>query len=95
MPRHSAEAVYNGRPVIVTMGYDVPLQYWFMTVEPVDDDNPDASEDSGMIYTNLDDLAISENPNLAQSMDYYRSKLREMKITMGDHFFNTVAAECD
>lgn len=95
MPRHEAETTYNGRPVTVCMGYDVPLQYWFMTIEPVEEDNPDTDEVIGMIYSNLSDPKIHANPDLAQSMDYFRGKLREMQIIMGDYFFDTVAAVCD
>lgn len=95
MPRHEAESTYNGRPVIVAMGYDVPLQGWFMTIEPVGEDNPDASEESGMIYSNLDDPELIASHGFAQNLDYFKRKLSDMKIVMGDYFFGTVEAICD
>lgn len=95
MPRHEAQTTYNERPVSVTIGYDIPLHGWFMTIEPIGEDNPDASEESGLIYSNLDDPELVASHGFASDMGYFRRKLREMHIVMGDDFFNTVAAECD
>ena len=95
MPRHESQGTYNDRPVIVAMGYDIQLQGWFMTVTPVEEDNPDADEETGMIYSNLDDPELNATLGFTQDMDYFRRKLREMKIVVGDRFFATVMAVCD
>jgi hypothetical protein len=87
-------AVYNARPVRITMGWDNPLQGWFMTIEPVNEDNPDADEESGMIYSNLDDREISA-PGLSADLEHYKKRLREMKIIIPDSYFATVYAHND
>lgn len=92
--RHSEKTQYNNRPVEVAVGYDVRLEGWFMLVTPVDDDNPDANEDTGLIYSNLDDKNIPF-PGLSKEMDYYKGVLRQMNITVSSEFFGKVRAVCD
>lgn len=87
-------AEYNGRPVIITSGWDSQLQGWFMIIEPVEDDNPDADEESGMIYSNLDDKDIPP-PGMTQSLEHYKKRLREMKIDVPASFFAKVEAHND
>lgn len=92
--RFTQNAQYNGRPVIVALGFDLPLNGFFMTVEPADENNPDASEETGMIYSNLDDTALP-SPRLTPNIEYFKQRLREMKILVPPYFFDRVEAECD
>jgi hypothetical protein len=92
--RHVEQAMMNDRPVLVTMGWDQPLQGYFMTIEPVEGDNPDANEETGLIYSNLDDDAIP-SPGMTRTIDHYKQKLRDLKVVMSPDFFGTVLAVCD
>jgi hypothetical protein len=76
------------------VGWDNPLQGWFMTVEPVEADNPDADEESGMVYSNLDDSEIAPT-GMTQNLEHYKKRLREMKIAVPASFFDTVYAQND
>jgi hypothetical protein len=92
--RVEQEAVYNDRPVIIVTGWDNPLQGWFMTIEPAEDGNPDANEESGMIYSNLDDEDIPL-PGLTRNLEHYKRRLREMKIEVPANYFDVVLAKND
>jgi hypothetical protein len=91
--RFTTDSLYNNRPVTVAMGFDQPLQGFFMTIEPKDDDNPDAMPEHGLIYSNLDDKDIP-SPGLSPTLDHFRKRLREMRIDVGD-FVDQVAAKTD
>lgn len=81
----------NGRAVIVTAGFDPMLHRFWAICAPVDDDNPDADEESGMIYSNLDDNSIPED-SVKASPDYFRGKFNSLGIDVPAEFFDKVAA---
>lgn len=91
---HQTQTVYKDRPVIVKIGYDVRCAGFFMLVEPVEEDNPDAGEETGLIYSNLDDAAIPF-PGMTASLDHYKAQLRKMGIPLPLDFFQRVLAKCD
>lgn len=91
--RHTQKAVYNKRPVIVAMGWDVPLQGYFMTVEPVEEDNPDADDETGMIYSNLDDKEVPGRNGMAPDIEHFKKRLLQMQIEVPPEFFGKVLAD--
>lgn len=92
--RHTCEGTYKGLPVTVAAGYDVPLQGWFMTVEPVGD-HPDADEETGMIYSNLDDEKLAARHGFADDLNYFKNLVKTMGIEIESEFFAKVFAICD
>lgn len=90
--KHSTH--YNGHPVTVTAGFDPMLHRFWAIVEPDFDDHPDADEESGMIYSNLDDNDIPED-EVKANPDYFRRKFKSMDIDVPDDFFDKVAAAND
>jgi hypothetical protein len=82
---------YNDHPVTVTAGFDPVLRRFWAIVEPDFDDHPDADEESGMIYSNLDDNDIPEE-SVKVSPDYFRGKFKSMGIEVPAEFFDKVAA---
>ena len=91
--RHEQAAMYNNRPVIVAMGFDIPLQGYFMTIEPVDEDNPDADEETGMIYSNLDEVELKSTMGMAKDINLFKKRLLEMQIEVPPEFFGKVLAD--
>ncbi len=99
--RHIQQAVYNKRPVIVAMGWDVPLEGYFMTVSPDEGDdpaptNPDADPETGMIYSNLDDRDLPKTRQfvaLTSDITYYKKVLLNMNIEVPPEFFGKVLAD--
>lgn len=94
--RLTTPVIYNGRTVELAMGFDNHNQGYFMTVAPTDDDvdNPDADEESGMIYSNLDDKAL-KFPAVTEDLSHYKKVLRDMNIDVAPEFFGKVLAACD
>ena len=90
---HTQKAIYNKRPVVVAMGWDEPLQGYFMTVEPVDEDNPDADEETGMIYSNLDDKEVPGRNGMAPDIEHFKKRLLQMQIEVPPEFFGKVLAD--
>lgn len=85
------ETTYNGEPVTVVAGWDPMLNRFWTIVEPVDELNPDADEESGMIYSNLDDPEVPE-ARVAVNLDYYREKMAQLGIDVPREFFDKVYA---
>lgn len=91
--RHTFNTTYNNRPVIVAMGWDIPMQGYFMTVEPVEENNPDADEESGMIYSNLDDAELKNSHGMSNDIKHYKKQLLEMNIVVAPEFFVKVLSD--
>lgn len=87
--RHPTQ--YNDRPVTVTAGFDPMLHRFWAIVEPVNYDNPDADDESGMIYSNLDDKDATDEKTKV-NLDYFRDKFKSMGIAVPDEFFAKVFA---
>lgn len=78
MSRHYFKTEYSGKPVEVLMGFDRPLDGFFMVIdyleEPEDDED---EEDDGYIFSNL----WQEDPH-PQTLKPYVDKLAELKISV-------------
>ncbi|UUA74247.1 hypothetical protein [Cellvibrio sp. QJXJ] len=76
MSRHYFKTTYTGKPIEVLMGFDRPLNGFFMVIdyqeEPEDDD-----EGEGLIYSNL----WERNPH-PDSLTPYLEKLTELNISV-------------
>lgn len=85
MSRHSVETTHEGRPVVVTIGWDAPLGYFHAVIERLDvtDD-----EESPFVYSNLDDT----DP-FPVSLDPYRAKFRALGIEIPDRMFLEAASD--
>lgn len=76
--------------VKVTCGFDRPMGGFFMTIEPMAF-SPRTNEESGLIYSNLDDKSLSTH-RVTQDVERYISVLRSMKIPFMVEFFDKVLA---
>ena len=70
----------SNRPVVVTMGYDRPLDYVFMTVE---------ARNGLMLYSNLAD----PNAQDCQDVRYFQNVLNEMNIIVPETMFTEVESD--
>ena len=68
-------------PVLVTMGYDRPLDYVFCTVTDGDDN---------ILYSNLDDEKAGI---VQQDVNYYRPVLAELGIRVPDSVYREVSSD--
>lgn len=90
--QHRVKTTYNKRPVEVTMGWDIPLQGYFMVITPVEDDNPDADPETGLIYSNLDDTVLPF-PRLPKQIEHFKKVLLEKQIEVPPEFFGKVLSD--
>ncbi|MFT0546963.1 hypothetical protein ACMHYO_11545 [Allopusillimonas ginsengisoli] len=84
MSRHIFSTEHQGRPVVVVIGWDRPLQYHFMTIQRMDaaEDEPD------FLYSNLDE------PNgTSLSLPYYRGALEQLGIAVPESMFREAEAD--
>lgn len=84
MSRHIFSTEHQGRPIVVVIGWDRPLQYHFMTIQRMDaaEDEPD------FLYSNLDE------PNgTGLSLAYYRGVLERLGIIVPEGMFRESKAD--
>lgn len=77
-----ASITATGVPVTVILGWDRPLQYFFLVVEC-------DQEEEGYLYSNLDD----PEARVPQPLSYYRAKLRELGIPVPESMFEETARD--
>ncbi|MBK6616507.1 hypothetical protein [Ottowia sp.] len=76
----------NGRVVSVLMGFDRPLQGFFLVIE--DDAPPPAvragqeEDEDEYVYSNLNDEALERWMGLPPTMDHFVAKLSELGIAV-------------
>lgn len=85
MSRHSIETTLNGRPIVVTIGFDAPLQYFHAVAEYMDVTDDD---ESPYAYSNLDDVEP-----FPTSLDIYRRKFAELGIVIPERMFAEAEAD--
>ena len=79
----------TGRQVEVTIGYDRPLNGFFLVVRAaalgtaaMADVYDAADDDDVFIYSNLDDVALIDLGGLTLDLQYFKSKLALLGITL-------------
>ncbi len=80
MSQHHFESTTGDR-LLVTMGYDRPLNYVFCTV---------IGKDEELLYCNLDDYRAGTE---LQDVDYYRPILRSLGVRVPESMFREVKVD--
>lgn len=73
MSQHLCHSKYKGRPVAVLMGWDRPLQGFFLTVQEADGKQE-------YVYCNLDDDSLEEFGGLPPSIEHFTAVLLQLGI---------------
>ncbi len=74
MSQHFFKTTHKGEVITVMMGWDKPLQGFFMVIEDK------TSGDDGFIYSNLEDPELAQSGGFAQSIEPFVNKLGELGI---------------
>lgn len=86
------KAKFKGTDVTVISGFDPVLHRFWTIVEPDDETNEHADEESGMIYSNLSDCDATDAVT-SNNCNYFKKKLREIGVSdLGDFFARVEAA---
>lgn len=75
MSQHKFHTQHNGKPVVVQLGYDRPLDYFHMIVFEVGDSD-------SLLYSNLD-----EEDAFGRSLNDFRGVLCELGISVPESMF--------
>ncbi len=82
MSQHFFNTVCESCPVRVSMGWDRPLQYYFLTVQVLHAEERAEGEDNavgseGFLYANLDDPSV---PDVEHQLLYFQRQLALLSI---------------
>lgn len=84
MSRHHFDTTHKGFPVTVILGWDRPMDYFFLMIhkpaELIDDTM--LVEDDDFLYSNLHEI----DP-FGHDLDYYREVLRRFQIVVPESMF--------
>ena len=74
MSQHVASSTYQGKPITILMGWDRPLQGFYMVITY-------QGGDEEMLYSNLDDPKI-DRFGMSSTLDPFLHKLEELGLTI-------------
>ncbi|QRI92964.1 hypothetical protein JQN63_14225 [Delftia lacustris] len=92
MSQHIFETVHNGHAITILMGWDRPLQYFFLVIEGPDEAFPDVHPDPkepGYAYSNW-----YEPDPFGNSLEHYRQVLVRYGVSVPDRMFMEVRQDC-
>ncbi|WP_437610063.1 hypothetical protein [Erwinia sp. V71] len=92
MSRHYFNTFHKGFPIIVVLGWDRPMRYFFLTIEKPAELIDDAMqvEDDHFLYSNL-----HEADPFGHDLDYYREVLRYFQIAVPESLFTEVQSDAE
>lgn len=85
MSQHYFDTTCAGEPVLVLMGWDRPLQGYFMVIE--------SARRGKYLYSNLADRALARCAGLSRSLDYFVEKLRELGVSVPARMLSEIRAD--
>ena len=91
MSQHITPVVHNGKNAEVLVGWDAPLQRFFLVVEDMDFKyTDDDEEDSEIIYSNLLDKNLPTFSINYQDLGYFKRILENLKIQIPEEIWQKV-----
>ncbi len=84
MSRHYFDTFHKGFPITVLLGWDRPMDYFFLVIEKPAEltDTTMKVESDDFLYSNL-----HEHDPFNHDLDYYRQVLRYFQIVVPDSMF--------
>ena len=80
MSQHHYACTWQGRPISVLMGWDRPLQGFFMVIE-FDDAGDEDDEEAWLLYSNLNDSDLTPT-GMSRSCGYFQEKLAVLGVSV-------------
>lgn len=74
MSQHCYQSTYQGQPITILMGWDRPLQGFFMVIHE--------EEKEDYVYTNLEDPTLFSCSGFPHSLDHFQQKLIELRLSV-------------
>lgn len=84
MSRHYFDTLHKGFPITVMLGWDRPMDYFFLVIEKPAEliDNTMKVESDDFLYSNL-----HERDPFNHDLDYYHEVLRHFRIAVPESMF--------
>ena len=95
MSQHIFQKNSGAQTVRVVLGYDRPLNYFFLTVQRLNSSSAPSpfgapsDDDDGFLYSNLSD----PDAGFRADLQYYRDRLKQLAITIPERMFDEVTAD--
>lgn len=88
MSQHCFPTTHQGHPVQLMLGWDRPLQGFFMVIERtgVDDDE----EEDPFVYSNLYDVDLLPTRGYAHDISYFQAKLNDLGLQVPERILQEV-----
>jgi hypothetical protein len=83
MTQHYYPTEHQGKPATIMMGWDRPLQGFFMVIE-------DSQNRGEYIYSNLDDPELIQFGGLPPCLDHFLAKLQALGLSVPDVMLNAI-----
>ena len=92
MSQHYFETSHKGFPITVVLGWDRPMQHFFLLVRKPAELEDDTIQvlDENFLYSNL----YEEDP-FGHDLDYYREILQRLQINVPDSMFGEVKRDAE
>ncbi len=85
MSQHRFKTSYKAQPVEILMGWDRPLQGFFLVIQDLSDENEP-------IYSNLDDENL-EPDGLSRDLGYFQNKLKQLGIFVPAQMWDEIKSD--
>lgn len=82
MSQHFYITKKNNETITICMGWDRPLQGFFMVVETNKKPQSDEDLDSKYLYHNMEDEALFEYDGLCRDLEYFKKKLKKLNFSV-------------
>ncbi len=89
MSQHYFETKHREMPVTILMGWDRPLQGFFMVIES----DRAGADDDDYIYSNLTDRELRSVRGLPDSLDHFLAKLAEFGLSVPQQMLREIRAD--
>ena len=83
MTQHYYPTEHQGKPATILMGWDRPLQGFFMVIE-------DGQNRGEYIYSNLDDPELIQFGGLPPFLDHFITKLQALGLSVPDVMLDAI-----
>lgn len=88
MSQHYFFTQHQDEPIKVFMGYDKPLDGYFLVIEKEEDSDNDDEDDDGLLYSNL--FEECSHPN---NLDGYLAVLKTMNIVLPQQMLDEITQD--
>jgi len=85
MSQHCFPTTCHGEPVFILMGWDRPLQGYFLVIK--------CEHRDALLYSNLEDHELRQCMGMPRSLDHFLKRLSEFGVQVPSRMLNEIKAD--